>query len=119
HEKLLTSFGEGFSGADDSEENRAVLETRAAAVKADSTWMALDVIQECREACGGAGYMAENRLVGVRAALAVYVTVQRDRTVRPQLVARRLLGAYAKEFAHLDVGGAARYIGTQAAEHAL
>src|SRR5690625_1140906 len=57
HEKLLTSFEEVFSGADDSDENRAVLETRAAAFKADSTWMALDVIQECREACGGAGFI--------------------------------------------------------------
>ena len=119
HEKLLTSFEEVFSGADDSEENRAVLETRAAAFKADSTWMALDVIQECREACGGAGYMAENRLVGLRADLDVYVTFEGDNTVLLQLVAKRLLGDYAKEFAHLDVGGAARYIGTQAAEHTL
>lgn len=119
HEKLLTSFEEVFSGADDSEENRALLETRAAAFKADSTWMALDVIQECREACGGAGFMAENRLVGLRADMDVYVTFEGDNTVLLQLVAKRILGDYAKEFAHIDVGGAARYIGTQAAEHTL
>ena len=119
HEKLLTSFEEVFAGADDSEENRALLETRAAAFKADSTWMALDVIQECREACGGAGFMAENRLVGLRADLDVYVTFEGDNTVLLQLVAKRLLGDYAKEFANLDVGGAARFIGTQAAEHTL
>lgn len=119
HEKLLTSFEEVFSGADDSEENRALLETRAAAFKADSTWMALEVIQECREACGGAGFMAENRLVGLRADMDVYVTFEGDNTVLLQLVAKRLLGDYAKEFAHLDVGGAARFFGTQAAEHTL
>lgn len=119
HEKLLTSFEEVFSGVDDSEENRALLETRAAAFKADSTWMALDVIQECREACGGAGFMAENRLVGLRADLDVYVTFEGDNTVLLQLVAKRILGDYAKEFAHIDVGGAARFIGTQAAEHTL
>lgn len=119
HEKLLTSFEEVFSGADDSEENRALLETSAAAFKADSTWMALDVIQECREACGGAGYMAENRLVGLRADMDVYVTFEGDNTVLLQLVAKRLLGDYAKEFAHLDVGGAARFFGAQAAEHTL
>ncbi|WP_309130230.1 acyl-CoA dehydrogenase family protein [Brevibacterium sp.] len=119
HEKLLTSFDEVFSGADDSEENRALLETRAAAFKADSTWLALDVIQECREACGGAGYMAENRLVGLRADLDVYVTFEGDNTVLLQLAAKRILGDYAKEFAHIDVGGVARFIGTQAAEHSL
>ena len=119
HEKLLTSFEEVFSGSDDSEENRALLETRAAGFKADSTWMALDVIQECREACGGAGFMAENRLVGLRADLDVYATFEGDNTVLLQLVGKRILGDYAKEFAHLDVGGAARFIGTQAAEHTL
>lgn len=119
HDKLLTSFEEVFSGADGSEENRALLETRAAAFKADTTWMALDVIQECREACGGAGYMAENRLVGLRADLDIYATFEGDNTVLLQLAAKRLLGDYAKEFANIDVGGAARYIGTQAAEHTL
>ncbi|MGO1324975.1 MAG: acyl-CoA dehydrogenase family protein [Brevibacterium aurantiacum] len=119
HEKLLNSFEEVFSGADESEENRALLETRAAAFKADTTWMALDVIQECREACGGAGYMAENRLVGLRADLDIYATFEGDNTVLLQLAAKRLLGDYAKEFANIDVGGAARYIGTQAAEHTL
>ena len=119
HEKLLTSFEEVFSGVDESEENRALLETRAAAFKADTTWMALDVIQESREACGGAGYMAENRLVGLRADLDVYATFEGDNTVLLQLAAKRLLGDYAKEFAHIDVGGAARFIGTQAAEHTL
>ena len=119
HEKLLTSFDEVFSGVDESEENRALLETRAAAFKADTTWMSLDVIQECREACGGAGYIAENRLVGLRADLDVYATFEGDNTVLLQLAAKRLLGDYAKEFANIDVGGAARYIGTQAAEHTL
>lgn len=119
HEKLLISFEEVFSGADDSEENRALLETRAAGFKADSTWMALDVIQECREACGGAGFMAENRLVGLRADLDVYATFEGDNTVLLQLVGKRILGDYAKEFANIDVRGAARYIGTQAAERTI
>ncbi|MCF2571405.1 acyl-CoA dehydrogenase family protein [Brevibacterium sp. UCMA 11754] len=119
HEKLLTSFEEVFSGADESDENRALLETRAAAFKADTTWMALDVIQESREACGGAGFMAENRLVGLRADLDVYATFEGDNTVLLQLAGKRLLGDYAKELAHIDVGGAARFIGTQAAEHTL
>lgn len=119
HEKLLASFEEVFSGADDSEENRAILETRAAAFKADTTWMALDVIQECREACGGAGFMAENRLVGLRADLDVYATFEGDNTVLLQLAAKRLLGDYAKEFSNLDIGGVARFIGTRAAEHSL
>src|SRR5699024_11954779 len=119
HEKLLTSFEEVFSGADDSEENRAVLETRAAAFKADSTWMALDVIQECREACGGDGYMAENRLVGLRADLDVYATFEGDNTVLLQLVAKRILGDYAKEVGHLDVCRVGRYMRTSDADPSL
>ena len=38
------------------------LESRAAGLKAVGTWHATRTIQMCREACGGAGYLAENRL---------------------------------------------------------
>ncbi len=119
HEVLLASFQRVFSGEDDSDEARQLLETQAAGFKATSTWDALDVLQECREACGGAGFMTENRLTGLRADLDVYVTFEGDNTVLLQLVGKRLLGDYAAEFKNIDVGGVARFIGTQAAEHSL
>src|SRR5690606_16384142 len=75
-----------------------------------ATWHALDTLQTAREACGGAGYMAENRLVGLRADLDVYVTFEGDNTVLLQLVGKRLLADYGREFAALDVGGTARAV---------
>ena len=63
--------------------------------------------------------MTENRLTGLRADLDVYVTFEGDNTVLLQLVGKRLLGDYAAEFKNIDVGGVARFIGTQAAEHSL
>lgn len=119
HDQLLESFQLVFGGEDDSDEARQRLETQAAGFKAITTWDALCTIQECREACGGAGYMWENRLVGLYGDLDVYVTFEGDNTVLLQLVAKRLLSDYAAELKDIDLGGVARYIGTQAAEHSL
>ena len=49
----------------DPQESRE-LEGRAAGLKAAQTWHATQAIQEAREACGGAGYMAENRLTTLK-----------------------------------------------------
>ena len=119
YERLLDQFDAVFSGRDDTEEARAELETLAAGLKATTTWEALDIIQEAREACGGAGFMAENRLVGLRHDLDVYATFEGDNTVLLQLVGKRLLTDYASEMRDLDVGGIARYVGSYAAERTL
>ncbi|WP_019157426.1 acyl-CoA dehydrogenase family protein [Brevibacterium senegalense] len=119
HDTLLHTFDAVFSGEDETTEGRELLETQAAGFKALTTWNALDTIQEAREACGGAGYMAENRLVGLHADMDVYVTFEGDNTVLLQLVGKRLLTDYAKELKDIDFGGAARLIGAQAAEHTL
>ena len=116
HEKLLDSFDDVFSGRHDTDADRQDLETLAAALKALSTWHALDTLQEAREACGGAGFMAENRLVSLRADLDVYATFEGDNTVLLQLVAKRLLTDYSRKFAKADVGELARYAVEQAAE---
>src|SRR5690606_6902820 len=76
HEELLAAFDEVFSGRGDTAEQREDLETLAAALKPTSSWNALRTLQECREACGGAGYMAENRLTGLHADLDVYATFE-------------------------------------------
>lgn len=119
HERLLETFDLVFSGAEDTDEKRQDLETIAAALKASSTWHALDTIQAAREACGGAGFLSENRLVGLRADLDVYVTFEGDNTVLLQLVAKRLLADWAQEFKGLDAGGVARYVAERAADAAL
>lgn len=115
-EKLLGEFHAVMSGENDTDEARQLLETQAAGTKAVNTWRALDVIQEAREACGGAGYMAENRLVGLRADLDVFVTFEGDNTVLLQLVGKRLLTDYARAFAKADTAGKLRWVAGQAAE---
>ncbi|MDJ0314708.1 acyl-CoA dehydrogenase [Arthrobacter sp. H35-D1] len=119
HEELLVKFDDVFSGAHDTDEDRQDLETLAAALKSLTTWHALDTLQECREACGGAGFMVENRFTSLRADLDVYATFEGDNTVLLQLVAKRLLGDYSKEFRNLDFGVLARFVAGQAADLTL
>jgi acyl-CoA oxidase len=118
HDEFLVAFDAVFSGKADTEDDRQDLETLAAALKPLSTWHALDTIQEAREACGGAGFLAENRLVGLRADLDVYATFEGDNTVLLQLVAKRLLGDYSRQFRDADARKVARLVVEQVAERA-
>lgn len=113
-EDLLTAFDEVFSGEGDTEENRIDLETMAAAIKPSSTWLALETIQACREACGGAGYMAENRLVGLHQDLDIYATFEGDNHVLLQLVGKRLLGEYANSLKGMDAGDVTKFVASRA-----
>ncbi|MGY3565837.1 acyl-CoA dehydrogenase family protein [Sinomonas sp. RB5] len=119
HEELLTKFDGVFSGTQDTDEDRQDLETFAAALKPLSTWHALETLQECREACGGAGFMIENRFASLRADLDIYVTFEGDNNVLLQLVAKRLLNDYAKEFRTMNVGALAKFALGQARGVAL
>lgn len=80
----------------DPQEQRE-LEGRAAGLKAANTAHATRALQEAREACGGAGYMMENRLVQLKADTDVFTTFEGDNHVLTQLVAKELLTAYADE----------------------
>ena len=118
HEVFLQKFDDVFSGRADTDQDRQDLETIAAALKPLSTWHALDTLQECREACGGSGFLVENRLTSLRADLDVYVTFEGDNNVLLQLVAKRLLTDFSRKFAKADAGALARYVVTQAAGRA-
>ncbi|CAN5463278.1 acyl-CoA dehydrogenase [soil metagenome] len=114
HDQLLEKFHGVFSGEHDTDEDRQDLETLAASLKPFSTWSALDTIQEAREACGGAGFLAENRFTQLRADLDIYATFEGDNNVLLQLVAKRLLTDYARRLAKPDAAAVARYAGQQA-----
>lgn len=79
-----------------TERDHRQLETQAAGIKALTTRFANDALQECREACGGAGYLSENRLVGLRADVDIFATFEGDNTVLLQQVAKALLTDYQK-----------------------
>ncbi|MEJ1089528.1 acyl-CoA dehydrogenase [Microbacterium sp. Mu-80] len=115
HDEFLQKFDGVFSGRTDTPEDREDLETLAAALKPLSTWHALDTLQEAREACGGAGFMFENRLVGMRQDLDIYVTFEGDNNVLLQLVGKRLLTDFAAQFKDKDAAALARYAALQTA----
>ncbi|MFC7620302.1 acyl-CoA dehydrogenase [Microlunatus sp. GCM10028923] len=95
------------------ERTQREIESRAAGLKALSTWHATRTIQTCREACGGAGYLAENVLPQLRADTDVFTTFEGDNTVLLQLVGKGLLTDYSSQFEDLDVLGVARAVADQ------
>ncbi len=98
------------------ERRRRALESRAAGTKALGTWLATDVIQECREACGGAGYLSENRFAALKADTDVFTTFEGDNHVLLQLVAKGLLTDYSSAFEDLDQLGMVRFVAELAVE---
>src|SRR5690349_2916563 len=102
----------------DAEEQRE-LEARAAGLKAANTWHATAAIQEAREACGGAGYLAENRLIALKADTDVFTTFEGDNHVLTQLVAKELLTAYADDIKGMSPVEWVRFAANFAGERVL
>lgn len=110
-EELVTTLHEVQTGDGPVDDHRQrELESRAAGLKAAQTWHATRTIQACREACGGAGYLAENRLAGLKADTDVFTTFEGDNTVLLQLVAKGLLTGYRDTFGSLDGWGRATFV---------
>jgi len=107
---------QAFSGEVTDEKFIRQLESRAAGTKALGTWHATHTIQECREACGGAGYLAENRFAALKADTDVFTTFEGDNTVLLQLVAKGLLTDYSSGFQDLDQLGMVRFVAGLAVE---
>ncbi|MEU9000783.1 acyl-CoA dehydrogenase [Streptomyces sp. NPDC048551] len=107
---VRTQLHEVFSGPGDDARARRRLEARAAGIKAVATWHATRVVQECREACGGAGYLAVNRFAALKSDSDVFTTFEGDNHVLLQLVAKGLLTDHASEFEDLDQLGTVRYV---------
>jgi|GEM_PF-208304 len=89
---------------------RMQLESRAAGLKAMATSHATATIQECREACGGAGYMWENRFGALKADSDILTTFEGDNTVLMQLVAKTLLTDFKQQFEDMDLAAMARFL---------
>ncbi|MEY9928517.1 acyl-CoA oxidase [Catenulispora sp. GP43] len=106
-EELVAALHDTTSEA--PEEQQRELESRAAGLKAANTWHATAAIQAAREACGGAGYLAENLLPGLKADTDVFTTFEGDNTVLLQLVAKGLLTGYKDAFQNLSPLATARF----------
>jgi acyl-CoA oxidase len=92
-EKLRIKFEENYGKADQRE-----VESLAAGLKSYASWHATDTIQECREACGGKGYLSENELGDLKADTEIFTTFEGDNTVLMQLVAKALLTELKQDF---------------------
>jgi acyl-CoA oxidase len=103
------------SAADESQE----IETLAAALKAYASDWNVETLQAAREACGGQGYLAENRLGALRADTDVFTTFEGANAVLYQLVARGRLSEYREEFGELTIRNVARHLGARAATRVL
>lgn len=112
-EELVSTLHDVQTSEQRDERAQRELESRAAGLKAVSTWHATHTIQASREACGGAGYLSENQLPQLKADTDVFTTFEGDNTVLLQLVAKGLLTNYKDQFDELGTLGMARYVADQ------
>ena len=89
------------------------IETLAAGLKSKATWHATRTIQECREACGGKGYLTENRFPDLKADSDIFTTFEGDNTVLMQLVAKGVLSQFKQSFHDEGYRAVMRYLYTR------
>ncbi|CAN5696781.1 acyl-CoA dehydrogenase [soil metagenome] len=121
--RLATAFALDFALDDlvrryavPGQDNAQEIETLAAALKAHASDFTVHTLQACREACGGQGYLATNRLGRIRADTDVFTTFEGANLVLYQLVARGRLTEYRESFGELGVWNIARHVAARAAK---
>jgi len=97
------------------DESLDTIEAEANALKAYATWHTTDTLQEAREACGGLGYRADNRLGRLRADTDIFTTFEGDNTVLLLQVAKGLLSDFKREFRDMNLLGMARFVADEVA----
>lgn len=98
-----------------TEEEMQEIEALAAGLKAWATWNTTATLQECREACGGKGYLFENRIGSLKNDTDIYTTFEGDNTVLMQLVAKSRLTEFKQEFSSMNAFGLLNFLASQAA----
>ncbi len=99
---------------DGQDEVRARIEVAAAGLKAYTSRAAVQAIQGAREACGGRGYLAENRFGVLREDTDIFTTFEGANVVLFQLVAKGLLSRYREEMGDLNLRTMVRYLAERA-----
>jgi len=97
-----------------SEHEVREVETLAAGLKAKATWHATNTIQICREACGGKGYIFENRFTRLKGDTDIFTTFEGDNTVLMQLVAKGLMTEFKQSFHNDGYRAVMRFLFTKA-----
>lgn len=96
------------------EDEMQEIEALAAGLKSFATWNTTATLQECREACGGKGYLSENRIEVLKNDTDIYTTFEGDNTVLMQLVAKSRLTEFKQEFANMNVFTILNYVAEKA-----
>jgi len=99
--------------SDDTLVDKRKIETQVAGIKAVITWFANDTIQECREACGGKGYLLENRIADLKADVDIFTTFEGDNTVLLQLAAKGILSDFNSELNGSGFSAVLKLLGSQ------
>jgi acyl-CoA oxidase len=107
----LSNLGEQYAVATEDEMRK--IETKAAGLKSMATWHGTNAIQTCREACGGKGFLSENRFADIKADADIFTTFEGDNTVLMQLVAKGLLTEFKQSFHDEGVTAVMRYLGNK------
>src|SRR5262249_23461593 len=90
----------------------------AGGIKAMSSRHAIDTLQECREACGGQGFLAENQFGRLQADVDVFSTFEGDNTILNQMVAKAALDELKREARQRRVARMALQVGMGGVAHA-
>lgn len=97
-----------------TEEEMQEIEALAAGLKSFATWNNTQTLQECREACGGKGYLSENRIDALKNDSDIYTTFEGDNTVLMQLVAKSRLTEFKQEFSNMNALRILNYVADKA-----
>lgn len=98
---------------DEAVPDKRKVETQVAGLKSIITWYANDAIQECREACGGKGYLLENRIADLKGDVDIFTTFEGDNTVLLQLAAKGVLSDFKAEFNSAGFASVLKILGIQ------
>ena len=96
----------------------AQVEVLAAGLKAYASHHAQETLQSCREALGGRGYLAANRLGVLREDTDIFTTFEGANVVLLQLVAKSLLSEYRDMVGDLRLWGMVKFLAERAGEEA-
>ena len=111
YDVTLTQLMKTYS--DTAVTDKRKIETQVAGLKSVITWFANSTIQECREACGGKGYLLENQIADLKGDVDIFTTFEGDNHVLLQLAAKGVLSDFKSEFNSAGFTAVLKLLGTR------
>ena len=99
--------------SDKNNPDKRKIETQVAGLKSIITWYANSTIQECREACGGKGYLIENQIADLKGDVDIFTTFEGDNHVLLQLAAKGVLSEFKSELNSAGFASVLKLVGSR------